>query len=416
MFILKTGIKKNAPVDVTWRIEYRFYEPGFDGHRVRIKDFACYKDLRDRQSALSATLEFEKERLEKGYNPRIGKMVNNRPAGMGISVDSELAEGLQWALNRYTGKTIKTLRDMKSRIGEIIVAIPFLPYSMPVLKDILPYHIEDLLNKTKELNNAKKTDVLGRPRTNKMSDFTWNRYKRDLGTLMTMLMDNRIILYNPAHTIKNKLITKKRRQPIEQDDIIKIDQHLAKNHPGMWAFFHMFYHSGAHEIELTHLKVKDVNLVKQEFKVIIKKGGGNPEEFFHVINDDVLPIWQEHLKDADPEHYVFSQDFFTGNKFRNRKDPPPHVMRDDYITKQWEKRVKKPLDIKHTMYILKHMHTIAVIDKMAENNGREAAAMINGHKSTAMIDKVYDLTREDREKRRLKAISVPLIKIKTPAV
>ena len=29
-------------MDVIWRIEYRFFEPGLATHRVRVKDFAVY--------------------------------------------------------------------------------------------------------------------------------------------------------------------------------------------------------------------------------------------------------------------------------------------------------------------------------------------------------------------------------------
>lgn len=72
-----------------------------------------------------------------------------------------------------------------------------------------------------------------------------------------------------------------------------------------------------------------------------------------------------------------------------------------------------PLGITETLYILKHMHSTAVVDLLSDEghrDAREIAAKINGHTTTAMLDKTYDLSKEERERSRLKALRVPLVK------
>ena len=62
---------------------------------------------------------------------------------------------------------------------------------------------------------------------------------------------------------------------------------------------------------MVRLKVVDVNLEKQVFKLFIKKGSQQREEL-RPIKNIALDFWKEQLDGASPDDYVFSTDFRPG--------------------------------------------------------------------------------------------------------
>ncbi len=68
-------------------------------------------------------------------------------------------------------------------------------------------------------------------------------------------------------------------------------------------FIHIFFHSGGRKTEFVRLKVSDVNLERQDFKLLIKKGG-QQNEVLKAIKNVVLDFWIEQLERSSPDDYV----------------------------------------------------------------------------------------------------------------
>ena len=66
----------------------------------------------------------------------------------------------------------------------------------------------------------------------------------------------------------------------------------------------------------------------------------------------------------------------------------------------WKRHIKKKLGIEADWYSLKHLHTTEIAAKL----GAEAAAEHNAHTTTAMVNKVYDVGRAERERKAIQEI------------
>lgn len=81
---------------------------------------------------------------------------------------------------------------------------------------------------------------------------------------------------DPVSKISKKKTETKLRELLTDDERILIDKHLNKKKTyTFWRFLQIFFHSGARETELLKIQAKDVNLDKQRFKILIKKGKNN---------------------------------------------------------------------------------------------------------------------------------------------
>jgi len=89
--------------------------------------------------------------------------------------------------------------------------------------------------------------------------------------------------------ISKRKVAKGTRQILDERGRVGINNHLKQNHKSFWNFLNIFFHSGCRITELLRLQEKDVNLEKQRFMVLEKKGTDfkNGEK---VIKDIALPF------------------------------------------------------------------------------------------------------------------------------
>ena len=134
----------------------------------------------------------------------------------------------------------------------------------------------------------------------------------------------------------------------------------------------IFFHSGARIKELLAVKVQEVDIKKQRFKVLIRKGRNSHEEW-RVIKNIALPFWIELLEGAKENEYIFSIGLNPGEK---------QIIREQ-ITRRWNMHVKKKLGITADFYSLKHLN----LDEISGALDIEAAAMMAGHTSPVITMK-----------------------------
>jgi hypothetical protein len=135
--------------------------------------------------------------------------------------------------------------------------------------------------------------------------------------------------------------------------------------------------------------VSDVDLVNQEYKAVIKKGG-QYIEVKRPIKTIAVPFWKETITGAKPSHFVFTENL----------EPGPKKIRREQVTRRWEEHVKKKLGIQADFYKLKHLNTTEVVDRLNEKE----AAKLNGHVDTKMVKKHYDVKQKTRKDALIKEL------------
>ena len=73
------------------------------------------------------------------------------------------------------------------------------------------------------------------------------------------------------------------------EEIKVVNEHTYKVDYNFWRIIQIFFHSGPREIELFPVKKEDVDLEKQRFKVLVKKGQSYREEW-RTIKTIVTPL------------------------------------------------------------------------------------------------------------------------------
>lgn len=366
-----------APLDCQWFIFYRFYEPGQKPYQVLIKGANKYKTLAERRKFITKRLATELHRLQnEAYNPRLGES-KIRPVDPDIDVSdiTPLSMCLDWALTKLEVSD-KTRPFIKQCIGTYKKAAGSLDIDRNAIRDIRKKDIRKLL------------DACGEIKKDKWTANNFNVHRAYLMMLFQVLCDYDIIDVNMVKSIAKKKTIKKIRPTLSIQDRAKVEKHLKEKYPNFLRFVQIFFHSGSRISELLRLKIKDVDLINQRYKVTIQKGK-SPKEVYKVIKDIALPYWSE-LK-GNPEDYVFSETLAPGGK----------MIRPEQVTRRWKRHVKDQLGIVADFYSMKHSNS----DEIAALLSLEDAAKMNSHDSTEMVRKVYATGEADRQSERLKKIA-----------
>lgn len=379
----KNWYTTKASIQKDWIIQYRFYDPEFPKPKVvQIRGMNSYKDLPSRQAATRSIIETEVAELKKGYNPFLNDYMQiwqEESEDFIIHPDTPWIVALDKALERLT--VVKSTKDdIQSVINGVKKASGRLRMSDTKIKDIRRRHILSIFDQCK-IDNKK------------FSDFRRNRYREYLNILFNELVEVEATELNPVIAIRKiKGIKRAKRETLTQEQREKIDKHLKAKHYPFWRFLQIFYHSGTRITEFMRMKTEDVNLKQQTFKVTVLKGR-QATVVEKVIKDVAMPLWSELLKSANKGQYLFSRGL----------NPGDYPIRPDQINKRWKRNVKEPLGITADFYSIKHSHTedtvnnttaklLAEVQKIAES----AAANLNGHTTTDMVKKVYDVNNKAR--------------------
>lgn len=228
-----------------------------------------------------------------------------------------------------------------------------------------------------------------------LSPVRYNLYRGYLSMLYKELVEQEAVAGNPIRDISKKVAVHKIKVVLTKDEEIRIDQHLKEVFPEFGMFIHLFFHSGGRKTELRQLKPSMVNLEKQTYRCIVKKGR-QYREVERTIKDIALPYWRHFIRNCPQDQYIF------GTKFKPGAEP----IGLDMPTRYWMQYIKAPvekggLDIKVDFYSLKHLNTTATVDLLDE----QAAAAQNSHTTTAMVKSVYDVKQSGRQHERLKKVN-----------
>ncbi len=376
-----------ASIKIDWRIQYYFYDPKLadkypKGSLRIIKGMNSFRTLAERREAVKVLLEELMEALQlEGYNPITKKKVEPIVTDYEIDPSTKFIEALNQVLPKLD-VVESTRSNLKGVIKDVKSAAENMRLDRLPISEIRRKHIKSILE---HISKTKK-------------DFSAHRFNKHRSYLMMLfkeLEELEATDIDPVSKISKKKTETRLRELLTDKERLLIDKHLKKKTYTFWRFLQIFFHSGARETELLRLQAKDINLEKQRFKILIKKGKNN-KWTERTIKDVALPLWEELLQGANPEDYIFS----AGLK------PGVNSIRADQIPRRWRTHVKESvkkggLGITADFYSLKHLN----LDETAATLDINAAAAMAGHTTPIITLKHYTQGEGDRQHERLRKVA-----------
>jgi hypothetical protein len=287
----KASNKKN------WFIYYRFYIPNYKqsnypkGKLVILKGMNHFKDIEERRHQTLEIIKTELGKLKNGFNPINSVTSNSLERLDQISPITPFIIALEKTEKRIFGSDT-TKRDLRSVLKMINEAAVVLRYHDLPISSVSRKHLKELLLyiETKLGTSAHR----------------YNKIRSYLMILYKELVEMEVVAFNPVKDISKRKVTLKIRKLPEEGDRKLIDAFLKNNYYSFWLFTHIFFHSGARLTELIMVKKEDVNLTRQVFKVLIKKGKVY-KEVEKTIKDIAIPYWEEVMSKASNGDFLFSK-------------------------------------------------------------------------------------------------------------
>ncbi|HUZ60775.1 MAG TPA: tyrosine-type recombinase/integrase [Hanamia sp.] len=359
-----------------WHIQYYFYDNALKKRKfVLVKGMNRLKTLNERRQATTQLIENELYQLrEKGYNPITGKFFIEITSG--IDHRTSFIDAL-WKAYRLLKLEAMTLVDVRSLIRFIEIAAKKAGIERMEIQDVKRRHLRQMLEMIGEYKKS-------------WSAYSFNNARAYLMMLYKKLLEQDAVETNPVKDIPKEKIILRIKSVLTTEERLRVDQHLKEVDPDYRRFMQIFFHSGSRKTELVRLKVADVNLDKQFFKLLIKKGSQQREEL-RAIKNIALDFWNEQLKGSSPGDYIFSSNFKPGR----RKTTPKHM------SNRWREYVKEGLGIDIDFYSLKHLN----LDETSDILDAEAAAKMAGHTSTVITLKHYLINEEERKMEKLRRVN-----------
>jgi integrase len=327
---------------------------------VIIKGMNSFKSLVEKQIETKRLIDYEILSLKNGFNPFSSKSIFPNE-------EFTLSQTFDTAFNALTVSDL-TRRDLKTAISLFNKSILSLGWSKVLISDVSRKHLRVLLDESS--NTADR----------------FNKNRSYLMILFSVLCELELVSTNFVRDIKKKKVTKHIREVLTDEQRVLVNEHLQNNYPNFHRFLHIFFHSGARISELMRLKVNQIDLSKNRYRLVIKKGSSN-KEVWKTIKHIAMPFWTQVVPLGDSDDFLFSKDLVPGKV----------EIKAFQISKRWLRLVKKPLNITADFYSLKHLHTTEVVEML----GDKEAAVHNSHIGTTMVNQVYDIRRQSRNDQKV---------------
>lgn len=396
----KNWKRVTASVKKKWYVQFRFYDPLFkdqypNGKYILKKGGINQYNTQPERKEAAEILRDEILRMLKkeGWNPITDKkQPPEETQQYDIDPDTPFIAALRAVYKTLDEaekmrKADSTLNDIKSVINGMEKSSAQLRLNELAISDIKRKHIKMILTHCGKIN----------PR---WSANRFNKYRSYLIILFGELMEMEAIEHDPVTPIKKQVTIKRIRLTLTKEERTAVNRHLKAKYYTFWRFMHIFFHSGSRESELMRLKKEDVNLKRQQFKVMVKKGGVYREEW-RTIKDIILPLWMEVYNEAKAGQVLFSKFLRPGEVFINPWQ----------ITRRWRDHVKADPDkgglgIKADFYSLKSSN----LDEIAEMLSALDASKAAGHKTLKVTKDHYLPGEQQREHDRLKVLGNSFVK------
>jgi site-specific recombinase, phage integrase family len=359
-------------LDKEWYVQCTFFDPRYE--KKYPKGFPYRKKanrpntIEERKAMISFLLKNIPKQLNDGYNPIIKKYMHLQKEG--LYPDLLFIEAFRRALEIKSGT--------KSHLYNIKCAIDRLEKASEVL-EMQNIKVKDL----RRVDLKRMLDWLQLP------DKYYNRFVIYFSSLYRELIEYECCEFNITRDIYPKKTFKEPRLVLEKNELDKVKEHLEEHYPDFYRYMMIFLYSGARNTELFRLQRKDVDLDKQEFVILLEKGG-QYKRCTKVILSPALEYWREVCEECQsPDDYLFSLNFVPSKKMGHT----------EIVTRFWKRNVKDKLGVDADFYALKHY--------MLDNLDSDTAMLLASHtnKNTTAI---YQVNKAKKEREMLKQLKIEI--------
>ena len=359
-------------LDKEWYVQCTFFDPRYE--KKYPKGFPYRKKanrpntIEERKAMISFLLKNIPKQLNDGYNPIIKKYMHLQKEG--LYPDLHFIEAFRRALEIKTGT--------KSHLYNIKCAIDRLEKASEVLE------MQNI--KVKELRRVDLKRMLD---WLQLPDKYYNRFVIYFSSLYRELIEYECCESNITRDIYPKKTFKEPRLVLEKNELDKVKEHLEEHYPDFYRYMMIFLYSGARNTELFRLQRKDVDLDKQEFVILLEKGG-QYKRCTKVILSPALEYWKEVCEECQsPDDYLFSLNFVPNKK----------IGHTEIVTRFWKRHVKDKLGIEADFYALKHY--------MLDNLDSDTAMLLASH-TNQNTTAIYQVNKAKKERERLKQLEIQI--------
>ena len=359
-------------LDKDWYVQCIFFDPRYK--KKYPKGFPYRKKankpqtIEERRALISFLLKNIPQQFNNGYNPITKKYMNLRDEG--LYPDLLFIEAFKRALEIKSG-TKSHLYNIKRAIERLEEASEALGMQYIKVKDLRRVDLKIML------------DYLQLP------DKYYNKFVIYFSSLYRVLIEYECCESNITRDIYPKKTFKEPRLVLEKNELDKIKELLEETHPEFYRYMMIFLYSGARNTELFRLQRKDVDLDKQEFVILLEKGG-QYKRCTKVILTPALEYWKEVCEECQsPDDYLFSLNFVPSKKMGHT----------EIVTRFWKRNVKDKLGIEADFYALKHY--------MLDNLDSDTAMLLASHtnKNTTAI---YQINKAKKDREMLKQLKIEI--------
>ena len=359
-------------LDKDWYVQCIFFDPRYG--KKYPKGFPYRKKankpqtIEERKALISFLLKNIPQQFNNGYNPITKKYMNLRDEG--LYPDLLFIEAFKRALEIKSG-TKSHLYNIKRAIERLEEASEALGMQYIKVKDLRRVDLKRML------------DWLQLP------DKYYNRFVIYFSSLYRELIEYECCEANITRDIYPKKTFKEPRLVLEKNELDRIKELLEKTHPEFYRYMMIFLYSGARNTELFRLQRKDVDLDKQEFVILLEKGG-QYKRCTKVILTPALEYWKEVCEECQsPDDYLFALNFVPSKKMGHT----------EIVTRFWKRNVKDKLGIEADFYALKHY--------MLDNLDSDTAMLLASHtnKNTTAI---YQVNKAKKDREMLKQLKIEI--------
>lgn len=359
-------------LDKDWYVQCIFFDPRYG--KKYPKGFPYRKKankpqtIEERKALISFLLKNIPQQFNNGYNPITKKYMNLRDEG--LYPDLLFIEAFKRALEIKSGAK-SHLYNIKRAIERLEKASEALGMQYIKVKDLRRVDLKIML------------DYLQLP------DKYYNKFVIYFSSLYRVLIEYECCESNITRDIYPKKTFKEPRLVLEKNELDKIKELLEETHPEFYRYMMIFLYSGARNTELFRLQRKDVDLDKQEFVILLEKGG-QYKRCTKVILTPALEYWKEVCEECQsPDDYLFALNFVPSKKMGHT----------EIVTRFWKRNVKDKLGIEADFYALKHY--------MLDNLDSDTAMLLASHtnKNTTAI---YQVNKAKKDREMLKQLKIEI--------
>ena len=357
----KPVVRLIDPVNMVYEVFFVLYDETGKKHFMRYKAGINSLPKSERKTQAHAMAVVLWEALQDNWHPLREKYPNfNKPRP--VIQNMLLPDALEYALKQKKNTLSKfSFPDYRGCVRFMNAAAKNSGHYYVAVQEMSRADIRAIVLQAREQHN--------------WSNKARNKYLTIFKALLSVLVDEDILKFNPAAGMKNdpeEQTLGYKRLTDDQKELIA--EHLLLKAPDFFEYLMFIYDDGIRRKETLLLQVRDINLQAQEITIRPEVAKTNRARIVPITDTLMQILISRQIWELPADYYIFSR-----NKFK----PGPEPYHPNVPTGWWYKLVQEELKIDCKMYSLKHK---GADDKILANVELDALRNLYGHRSQQMTE------------------------------